>query len=97
MPETVLLIDASDDRRGLLRRALERRGCVISAEAGSVPELITAIAGLEQMPSTVLVGAKVRGASSSRVARLLKRTWPDATIIQESPSREEALAEAVGV
>lgn len=96
MQDTVLLIDGSTDRRRLLRAALERRGCVVAGEAGSVSEMVDVIAHLHAAPSTVLVGSSVTGASSERIARLLKRTWPGATVIQEAP-RANRLREAVAV
>lgn len=96
MRNTVLLIDASADRRQLLRQALERRGCEIAGEAGSLPEMIEMIADLPTVPGTVLVGARVRGTSAKRVARLLKKTWPAATVIQETAEREPVLSHAAG-
>lgn len=87
MGETVLLVDGRAQRRKLLRQALERRGCRVAGEAGSVTELVHVIAALSSAPSTVLVGAKLGRTSSTRVAKLLKRTWPATTVVRETSGR----------
>ena len=79
---TVLLIDGDARRRRKLRSALERRGYAVLAEAGSVPEVVNAVASLRTVPSTVMVGATL-GTDASRIARLTKRTWPKAMVIEE--------------
>ena len=81
--ETVLIIDSDAGRRDMLRSAIERRGLEVAGEAGSITEVIDAVASLDRAPQTVLVGAQVAGAESSRVARLIKRTWPKATVVHE--------------
>ncbi|HVL82342.1 MAG TPA: hypothetical protein VM840_12210 [Actinomycetota bacterium] len=86
--ETVLLIDSDLERRSAMKRAIERRGMTVTGEAGSIAEVITAVASLDRAPDTVLVGAGVVGARSARVARLLKRTWPRATVVHEMTPEE---------
>ena len=94
MSGTVLLIEGSAERRALLRRALEGRGFVVSAEAGSVPEVISAVAELEFSPETVLVGTGVQG---TQVAKLIKRTWPKATVVREMEPSEAPIAVSGGL
>ncbi len=92
---TILLIDGSAERRRLLRSALERRGYVIAGEAGTVPEVIDAVATCDAVPATVLVGSEVGGRLASPIASLVKRMWPKATVIQEA-SRTQPLLRAAG-
>lgn len=84
MAATVLLVDASPERRRSLRRAMERRGFAISGEAGSVVEVIDAVGDLDAAPDAILVGAGIDG-DSTRLARLLKKTWPKTQVIEELP------------
>jgi DNA-binding response OmpR family regulator len=103
---TVLLIERDADRRGLLRRALERRGYRVAGEAGTVAEVIDAVAGMNAAPTTVLVGAGLDDGDVAPLARIIKRTWPQAQVIEEmgiaqgaprrSRSRASSLLEAVG-
>lgn len=86
--ETVLLIDADADRRRSIRSALEARGMDVTGEAGSIAEVIGAVAALDHAPTTILIGARVAGADSNRVARLIKRTWPRATVVHEMTTNE---------
>ena len=88
---TVLLVDASAERRGFLRSALENRGWAVTGEAGSIAELINACADLESAPATVLVGADIHGATSMQVARMIKRTWPKAAVVREMKAEERAV------
>lgn len=92
MGNTVLLIDGRPERRRALRHALERRGHVIAGEAGSVAELVQAVAGLSASPSTILVGSALADRPVQGIAELLKRTWPKATVIEECPVGADHLA-----
>lgn len=89
MAATVLLIDGSPDRRRLLRLAMERRGFSVSGEAGSMREVVDAVGGLEAAPDTILVGASLDG-DSTQLARLLKRAWPKAQVLEEVPEISQA-------
>ncbi|HVE91047.1 MAG TPA: hypothetical protein VNE62_01925 [Actinomycetota bacterium] len=88
---TVLLVDASAERRGFLRSALENRGWAVTGEAGNIAELINACAELDSAPATVLVGATFDGTSSVQVARMIKRTWPKATVVREMRPEDQAV------
>lgn len=91
MSDQILIIDADTDRRAGLRAALERRGATITGEASCIADVINAVANLEEAPTTVLVGREIVGASSARVARLMKRTWPKAVVIHEMNPQERAM------
>lgn len=83
MPETVLVIDDSVERRRLLRAAVERRGMRVTGEAGSVSEVVDMIAGLDAAPSTVLVGSVP---SSQKLASIVKRAFPRALVLEQYPA-----------
>lgn len=89
MGNTILLLEDNVGRRSGLRRALERRGHRISAGPASAAEFVIAAAELNRAPNTVLVGASMDPA----LVRLVKRTFPAATVLAQDAS---ALPHAAG-
>lgn len=81
---TAVVVDSDRNRRRQLAEALGRRGYLVSSCDADIASLIGGVASLDSRPDLVLIGSRVSGANSSRIAATLRRIWPKVEILLEN-------------
>ncbi len=71
MPMTrVIIADASDTRRSVLKEALAALGCKVLAEANSVPDMLRKVRAI--LPHLVIIDEELKGGNVLEAARIIE-------------------------